>query len=344
MKYLYLILIGFTLINCQSPSSKTATVEKEPTVQKATFKTTGSIEQMADDMNDLIAKDAQIEVIAEGFTWSEGPLWIDNGQYLLFSDIPPNRVMKWSEKDGLSLYLNPSGYTGKESRTGEPGSNGLLLNPDGHLVLCQHGDRRIAKMTTDLANPTAQFETIIDKYDGKRFNSPNDAIYDSQGNLYFTDPPYGLEKNMKDPAKEIDFQGVYRYSKDGQLSLLSDKITRPNGLGLSPDEKTLYVACSDPAAKTLTAFTLDEAGGVINERLFYDATSDEEQGLPDGLKVDKKGNVWATGPGGVWIFNPKGEVLGRIRTGEKTSNCAFDTNQEMLYMTCDDYLMRLKLK
>lgn len=344
MKYIFILAFYCLIIlSCQSSTTTKTETTKAPSVEKAAFKTTGSIERLTKAINDLIPKDAKIEILADGFTWTEGPLWVEDGQYLLFSDIPPNRIMKWSEKEGLSLYLSPSGYTGETPREGEPGSNGLILDAKGNLVMCQHGDRRMAKMTTSLTNPQPQFETIIDKYEDKRFNSPNDAVYDSQGNLYFTDPPYGLEGNMDDSAKEIPFQGVYRYSKDGQLSLISDKITRPNGIGLSPDEKTLYVACSDPKAATWTAFTLNEDGTVASERLLHDATGSEEKGLPDGLKVDKKGNIWATGPGGVWVFNPKGEVLGKIKTGEATSNCALDANQKTLYMTCDDYLMRIKL-
>ena len=343
MKYLFILFSILVFAACQSSSTTKTENTKAPTIEKAAFKTTGSVERLSEAINELIAKDAKIEVLADGFTWTEGPLWVEDGQYVLFSDIPPNRIMKWSEKEGLSLYLTPSGYTGEEKRAGEPGSNGLILDAAGNLVLCQHGDRRMAKMTTSLDNPQPQFETIIDKYEGKRFNSPNDAVYDSQGNLYFTDPPYGLAGNVDDPAKEIDFQGVYRYSKEGQLSLISDKITRPNGIGLSPDEKTLYVACSDRKAATWTAFTLNEDGTVASERLFHDATGSQEKGLPDGLKVDKKGNIWATGPGGVWVFNPAGEVLGKIKTGEATSNCALDADQTTLYMTCDDYLMRIKL-
>jgi len=343
MKYLFILFSILVFAACQSSSTTKTETTKVPSIAKVAFKTTGSVERLSEAINELIAKDAKIEVLADGFTWTEGPLWVEEGQYVLFSDIPPNRIMKWSEKEGLSLYLTPSGYTGEVKRAGEPGSNGLILDAAGNLVLCQHGDRRMAKMTTSLDNPQPQFETIIDKYEGKRFNSPNDAVYDSQGNLYFTDPPYGLAGNVDDPAKEIPFQGVYRYSKEGQLSLISDKITRPNGIGLSPDEKTLYVACSDPKAATWTAFTLNEDGTVASERLFHDATGSQEKGLPDGLKIDKKGNIWATGPGGVWVFNPAGEVLGKIKTGEATSNCALDTDQTTLYMTCDDYLMRIKL-
>lgn len=344
MKYLS-ILLGLFLFACQSPSNTENTSNTDKKMdKKKSFKTTGSIERIDPAINELIPKNAKIEVLAEGFTWSEGPLWIEDGQYLLFSDIPPNRIMKWSEKDGLSLYLTPSGYTSEVERGGEVGSNALILDKNNSLVLCQHGDRRMARMTTPISNPQPNFETIVDKYEGKRFNSPNDAVYDSQGNLYFTDPPYGLEKQMNDPTKEIDFQGVYRYSNDGQLSLISDKITRPNGLGLSPDEKILYVGSSDPKKAIWMAFELNEDGTVANERLFYDATGSEGKGLPDGLKVDKKGNIWATAQGGVWIFNSAGKVLGKIKTGEATSNCAFNTDQSVLYMTCDDYLMRIKLK
>ncbi|MEM6320156.1 MAG: SMP-30/gluconolactonase/LRE family protein [Bacteroidota bacterium] len=346
MKNLLFSLFCLGLVACQNstPNNNTSAMATEkPT--KQTYQTTGSIERMDPAINELIAEDATIEVLADGFTWSEGPLWISEGQYLLFSDIPPNRIMKWSEEKGTELYLSPSGYTGAIERGGEGGSNGLILDKDGRLVLCQHGDRRMARMTAPLDAPQPTFETIVAQYEGKRFNSPNDAVYDSQGNLYFTDPPYGLEKQMQDPTKEIDFQGVYRYSQDGQLTLISDKITRPNGIGLSPDETTLYIASSDPKKAIWMAFTLNEDGSVAEEQLFYDATeaAKEAKGLPDGLKVDTKGNIWATGPGGVWVFAPNGKVLGKILTGEATSNCAFDDKYQTLYMTCDDYLMRVKL-
>ena len=346
MKYFFLPFCCLVLFACQQSTTTTSKkdIPATQTSKKMTFKTTGSIARMDDAINDLIPENAKIEVLADGFTWSEGPLWIEEGQYLLFSDIPPNRIMKWSEKEGISLYLTPSGYTGSVARKGEPGSNALILDKDGNLVLCQHGDRRMAKMNTSLDNPQPDFSTIVGEYEGKKLNSPNDAIYDSQGNLFFTDPPYGLEGNMDDPTKEIDFQGVFRYSTEGVLTLISKTLTRPNGLALSPDEKTLYVSCSDPDAATWTAFTLKEDGTVESEQLFYDATGTKGKGLPDGLKIDKKGNIWATGPGGVWVFNPTGKVLGKIQTGEATSNCAFNADQSALYMTCDDYLMRIKLK
>ena len=335
-----LIVLLFVLVFACGIKKETS---QAPSEQASVYNVTGSVERLDPAIDDLIPKDAKIEVLDSGHVWTEGPLWVDEGSYLLFSDIPPNSIFKWSEEEGASLYLKPSGYTGDAERAGEPGSNGLLRDDQGNLILCQHGDRKIARMTASLDEPAATFETIIDNYEGKRFNSPNDAVYDSQGNLFFTDPPYGLERRMEDPSKELDFQGVYRYSSDGELTLLTDKMTRPNGIGLSPDEKTLYVANSDPELPIWNAYTLSENGEVTEERLFHDATGYSGKGLPDGLKVDRKGNVWATGPGGVLVLNDRGTLLGRILTGQATSNCGFDTDQSTLYMTCDDYLARIKL-
>jgi len=309
---------------------------------QSTYKTTGSIERLDPRIDALISNDATIEVLAEGHTWSEGPLWIEDGKYLLYSDIPPNRIYKWSEEGGKELYLEPSGYTGETPRGGEPGSNGLLLDQQGRLVMCQHGDRRVARMTTPINQPTSKFETIIGQYEGKRFNSPNDATYDRAGNLYITDPPYGLEGNVNDPAKEIDFQGVYRYSTSGELTLIADDIPRPNGIGLSLDESKLYVANSEGTPQW-TVIDLSPEGEPSNQRVFHHDQDAQGDGAPDGLKIDNTGNIWATGPGGVWVFAPDGTVLGKIKTGEKTSNCAFNADKSILYMTCDDYLMRIKL-
>ncbi len=258
------------------------------------------IEQYDDALNDVISENAEVEILADGFEWSEGPLWID-GLGLIFSDIPPNKVFKWNEKDGLQLYLTPSGYTGETPRGGEIGSNGLLLDLDGNLLLCQHGDRRIARMKAPLTDPAPEFETVVGAYRGKKFNSPNDACMDSDGNLYFTDPPYGLEKGMADPAKEIDFQGVYRYSHDGELTLLTKALSRPNGIALSPDEKTIYISNSDPANPVIMAWPLNDDGTLGEGKIFFDAkeAAAKDKGMPDGLKVNPEGIVFATGPGGV---------------------------------------------
>jgi len=293
----------------------------------------------------IISPDAKIDIIAEGFDWTEGPLWID-GVGLLFTDIPPNTIYKWNEADGTKPYLSPSGYTGSNSRGGEMGSNGMLVDDKGNLILCQHGDRRIAMMDSPIETPKAVFKTIVDNYQGKKLNSPNDATFNKQGDLYFTDPAYGLEYMMDDPLKELDFQGVYRFAQSGKLSLLTNKMTRPNGIGFSPDQKTLYVANSDPDYAVWMAYQLNVNGEIEKEKVFYDATEfvNKEPGLPDGLKIDANGNVFASGPGGIWIFNDSGNVLGKIKTGQATSNCAFGENGKVLFITADMYVMKVDLR
>jgi gluconolactonase len=302
------------------------------------------IEVKDDQLKEIIAPGTSVEIIAEGFDWAEGPLWIE-GFGLLFSDIPPNKIYKWTKERGLELFLYPSGYTGSAPRGGEIGSNGLLLDPDGNLVLCQHGDRRMARLKSTISDPEPYFETIIDNFNGSKLNSPNDACFDKNGNLYFTDPPYGLERHMEDPLKELDFQGVYRYSASRELVLLTDELSRPNGIALSPDERTLYVANSDPEEAIWMAYKLNDAGRIEGANIFHDATDfvGKEEGLPDGLKVDRNGYIFASGPGGIWIFNPSGKVLGKIKTGQATSNCAFGEAGKALFITADMYVMKVEL-
>lgn len=299
----------------------------------------GAIDRLDPRFDQLIPPGAKLEKLAEGFDWSEGPLWIRQGGYLLFSDIPRNSVMKWQPGAGASLYLKPSGYTGPGGWGKEPGSNGLLLDSSGHLVLCQHGDRRIARLEDDRS-----FKTLADRYQGKRLNSPNDGVYHSSGNLYFTDPPYGLPKGWDDPHRELDFSGVYRLSTDGQLTLLTKEMTRPNGIDFSPDEKTLYVAQSDPAAALWKAFPVNDDGTLGASRVFRDVTPTvkTKPGLPDGLKVDQHGNLFATAPGGVHVFAPDGTHLGTIDTGERTANCAWGDDGSMLYIMADMYICRIQ--
>jgi len=305
--------------------------------------TIGSIDRKDPKMDELIPKDAQIEVLAAGYKWTEGCVWDKKGGYLLFSDIPNNRVVKWSAKGGASDFLKPSGYTGKDDFKGaEPGSNGLAFDKDGHLVLCQHGDRRIARLGKD-----GKFTTVVDKYMGKRFNSPNDLVFAKNGDLYFTDPPYGLPGQMKDPAKELDFQGVYRLSAKGELTLLTKEMTRPNGIGLSPDEKTLYVANSDPAMAIWRAFAIQDDGTLGPGKTVHDATKEVAatagmKGLPDGLKVDAKGNIFATAVNGVYVFAPDFKLLGRIVTNDKTANCGWGDDGTVLYLCTNDKLTRVK--
>ncbi len=309
---------------------------------KATYPTFGSIERKDPRFDRLVPRDATIEKLAEGFDWSEGPVWFQKGGYLLFSDVPLNTVFRWKDGEKVSVFLKPSGYTGTTPRGGEPGSNGLNLDSQGRLILCQHGDRRVARLAED----GKSFETIADRYQGKRFNSPNDSAYKSNGDLYFTDPPYGLLKLNADPAKEIDFNGVYRVSKDGSVTLLTKEMTFPNGIAFSPDEKTLYVANSDPAKAIWMAFPVKEDGTLDKGRLFFDATSMGKagrKGLPDGMKVDRAGNLFATGPGGVLVFDPDGTHLGTFDTGEATANCGWGEDGSTLFITADMYLGRVRL-
>lgn len=316
-------------------------IAAEKAAAKKTYPTFGKIERLDPRLDQVIPKDAQMEKLAEGFDWSEGPVWDRKGGFLLFSDIPPNKVMKWKEGEGATLYLHPAGYTGaKPTDSPEPGSNGLIMDSQGQLVLCQHGDRRIARLGKD-----SKFHTLADRYDGKRFNSPNDGTYKSNGDLYFTDPPYGLKDLDKNPTKELPYNGVYRLSKDGKVTLLTKELTYPNGIAFSPDEKTLYVAQSDPKKAIWMAFDVKPDGTLGSGRVFADATAAVEagkKGLPDGMKVDKKGNLFATGPGGVFIFAPDGTQLGLIATGEATGNCAWGDDGTALYINADMYLGRVK--
>jgi len=288
----------------------------------------------------LIELTAPIEKLASGFDWSEGPVWIKQGGFLLFSDVPSNTVYRWKEGEGVSVFLRPSGYTGATPRGGEPGSNGLTTDSEGRLVLCEHGDRRVGRVEKN-----GKHITLADRFNGKRFNSPNDLAYKSNGDLYFTDPPYGLEKNVNDPKKEIPFQGVYRLKPSGEITLLTDQMSRPNGIAFSPDEKTLYVANSDPKRAVWMAYDVKPDGTIANGRVFFDATSmvgAAKKGLPDGLKVDKAGNLFATGPGGVLVFTPDGKHLGTINTGEATANVGWGGDGSMLYITADMFLCRIK--
>ncbi len=306
----------------------------------------GSVEVLDDAMTNLVSADGQLEVLAEGFDWSEGPVWVRDGEFLLFSDVPTNQIFQWSESNDIRVYLEPSGYTGSEERGGSLGSNGLTLDSEGNLVITQHGDRRIARLEAPLSDPEPKYDTIVDRYNGARFNSPNDLVYHSDGALYFTDPPYGFELGMNDPSKELDVHGVFRATSDGTVTLLESELSRPNGLAFSPDETTLYVANSDPEHAIWMAYDVMEDGGIDNGRVFFDATSLVKEGLPglpDGLKVDVNGNLFATGPGGVLVFSPEGIHLGTINTTQATANCAFGDDGTILYITANGYLLRIPL-
>lgn len=314
--------------------------------QTSSYKTIGSIERLDPALDALIDTGARAEIIAEGYEWSEGPLWIEKSNMLLFSDVPKNTIYKWTADKGAEVYLTPSGYTDTVKRGGETGSNGLLLDPDGNLVLCQHGNRQMARMNSSVDNPKPDFVTLAGKYNGLRFSSPNDAVYSSAGELYFTDPPYGLEtQNDSDPKKEIKWNGVYKVKKNGEVILLTDSITRPNGIAFLPGGKKLIVANSDPEKPNWYIFDV-EGDALKNGRIFYTTKGMDNpgKGLPDGFKVDKNGNIFASGAGGVWIFNSEGKPLGRIRLTESASNTALSGDEKTLYITNDMYVLRLKMR
>jgi gluconolactonase len=309
--------------------------------ESANRSTIGEIIILDERMNELISPDSKIELLATGFEWSEGPLWIhdERGGYLIFSDIPRNSVMKWKEGEGVSLFMKPSGFTGVASYGDEAGSNGLTMDLEGRIIFCEHGDRRISRLEKEGGK-----KTLVDSYMGKRLNSPNDAVVKSNGDIYFTDPPYGLPKGYDDPRRELDYCGVYRLSTTGELTLLTKEMTRPNGIAFSPDEKVLYVAQSDPEKPIIKAFPVKADGTLSNSKVLYDFTSmiGKYPGSPDGLKVDKKGNLFATGPGGVYVITSNGELLGRLHTGKATANCGWGDDGSVLYITADDCLCRIK--
>lgn len=310
------------------------------------FPSLGEIVRVDPALDKLLPPAATLEVLSSGFAWSEGPVWVAEkghpyGGYVLFSDIPNNRVVRWDEAVGAKTWLQPSGYTGVADYGGEPGCNGLLLDKKGQLISCEHGDRRLSLLTANGGK-----RTLVDQYEGKRLNSPNDACLGADGKtIFFTDPPYGLPKRWEDPLRELDFCGVYRLSPEGKVTLLTKEMTRPNGIAFSPDFKILYVAQSDPEAALWKAFPVKEDGSLGESRVVHDATQavkDGLPGLPDGLKVDKDGNLWATGPGGVYVMTPEGKLLGRISTGERTANCAWGGDGSVLYVTADMYLCRIQ--
>lgn len=299
------------------------------------------IERLDPRLDGLIPPQAALEEIVAGFHWVEGPLWLAQSSRLLFSDIPANAVYSWQAGKGTALFLQPSGYSGRLPFTGrEPGSNGLALDPQGRLVLCQHGDRRISRLEAD-GSQTA----LVDRYQGKRLNSPNDAVFKSNGDLYFTDPPFGLPDAFLDSGREMDFCGVFRLSAQGDLTLLVHDIEAPNGIAFSPDERTLYLTDVGSHRPGWLAYDVLEDGTLANGRLFADAAPfmKTAPGGPDGMKVDRQGNLFASGPGGLFIFAPDGTHLGTIHTGKATSNCAWGEDGSTLFITASDSVYRIRL-
>jgi gluconolactonase len=294
-------------------------------------------------MEILISKNAKIEILAEGFGWAEGPVWIPELNGILFSDVPNNKAYLWTEKKGLSLFLYPSGMTNHAPNNKSAGSNGLGLDSDGNLILCQHGDRSISRLNNWFFEEP-KYDVLVDHFNGKWLNSPNDLVFDKQGSIYFTDPPYGLRNGDEDDLKELNFNGVFKWRAREEVKLVEKNMSRPNGIALSLDEKTAYVANSDPANDVIMAFDVLE-DGFLNGRIFFDGNilSQTREGLFDGLKMHSSGILFATGPGGVLLLDSMGVHLGTIMPGKKTANCSFDKDEQYLYLTSTDVLARVKL-
>jgi gluconolactonase len=292
----------------------------------------------------LIDPAAEIEALAGGFVWSEGPVWVREGAYLLLSDVPANRMYRWSPTDGLCVFLDPSGHPDADAPGfREPGSNGLIPGPPGTILVADHGNRAIARL--ELA--TKRKTLLATHYEGRRFNSPNDLVRAADGSILFTDPPYGLEGLDRSPLKEQPVNGVYRLRPGGEAELMIATMTFPNGLVLSPDERTLYVANSDPRRAVILAFALDERGEIVGERVFADMTALAASGLPglpDGMAIDAGGTLFATGPGGVHILAPTGARLGRIDTGTAIANCAFGEDGRTLFLASHGILARVRTR
>lgn len=322
------VLVGTAA--CSKPPEPAAPAPAEPPK--------GSIVRVDPGLDALMSPTATIEKVASGFKFLEGPLWRQKQGVLWFSDLVGNVAHQWAPDGKVTDVLNPGGYDGKDLPAGGYiGPNGMAEGPDGIVVLCQHGNRRIVSISPDM-----KVTTLVDRYQGKRLNSPNDLVYAPDGSLYFTDPPFGLPKMNDDPAKEVKFNGVYRFSK-GKLQAVIQDVTFPNGIAFSPDYKTLYISNSDAAHRLWMRYDVAANGTVSNGRVFADATSSPDQGVPDGMRVDSAGNVYAAGPGGVWVFSPEGKHLGTIKTPEGASNCAWGDDGKTLYITATTSVYKVRL-
>ncbi|HEU4486968.1 MAG TPA: SMP-30/gluconolactonase/LRE family protein [Povalibacter sp.] len=304
----------------------------------------GNIRKFDPALDAIVPADWKIEKLADGFTWSEGPVWIGNGGYLLFDDVPANTMYRWSQKDGLSVFRKPSGFEGSDTSIfREPGANGLFADGATTILLADSGNRMVARMNV----VTREKTPLATQFEGKRFNSPNDVIRSRSGTLFFTDPPYGLKGIDASKHKELPFNGVYRVDTDGSVHVLDRELRFPNGIALSPDERTLYVSNSDPQRPIWMAYSLNEKGEVQDKRVFADASdlvAQKLQGLPDGMRVTGDGTLFASSPGGILIMDPTGKRLGQIQTGDVIANCVFGDDGHMLYLTSHNFIARIKLK
>jgi gluconolactonase len=296
----------------------------------------GTIVRLDPAFDSLVAKDAIIEKVAGGFSFTEGPVWRPEG-LLWFSDVTGNVVRSLTPAGQATVIIQKAGGESNAPAGSFIGPNGMVSDKDGYVLLCQHTNRRIVRVAKDMT-----ITPYLEKYEGKRFNSPNDLVYRSDGTLFFTDPPYGLLKQNDDPAKELKFNGVFRYAA-GKLTPIVKDLNLPNGIAISPDEKTLYVDNSDPKKRIWMRYDLAADGSVSNGKVFADVTAEKEDGVPDGFKVDSQGNVWSSGPAGIWVFSPDGKHLGTIKTPEVPANCNWGDDGKTLYITAVTSVYRIKL-
>ena len=298
----------------------------------------GTVVRLDPAFDRIVPENAAVEKLAGGFQFTEGPVWRPEQNALWFSDVVGNVVRQWSPEAGAKAIIEKAGGDpGNVPPGGFSGPNGEIADKDGTVLICQHTARRIVRVGKDL-----KMTFLVERYEGKRFNSPNDLVYRSDGALYFTDPPYGLAKQDEDPAKELPFNGVF-HLKDGKLEAVIKDLTRPNGIAFSPDQKTLYVSNSDEKRKVWMRYDVADDGSAGNGRVFFDVTAEKEDGLPDGMKVDALGNVYGSGPGGIWVFSPEGKHLGTIKPPETPANCNWGDDGKSLYITARTGLYRIKL-
>lgn len=344
MKNILILLLPVLLISgCQESFTKQHQTSGKPKADSLI-----RVSWYVGDPGEIVGPNATAQVIGKGYSWAEGPVWVAAQHKLIFSDVPENKIFQWKEGDSATVYLSPSGYTGKAPRGGEIGSNGLTLDNKGRLLLCQSGNRQIARMEASLASPAPKYTSLATEYKGKKFNSPNDLVVDSKGSIYFTDPIYGLPKGEHDPERELKFEGVYKIDVKGKLSLLIDSISRPNGLALSPAEDILYIASSDEHRPAWYAYHLNKNGDIVSGGILLDATllkkmATVKQG-PDGFKLDRNGNIFSAGPDGINIISPKGARIGLIKIfGRSASNCVFNETRDILFVTADDIVLKINL-
>jgi gluconolactonase len=311
---------------------------------RAQVKGEAGVTRLDAELDRVIAPDARVEVLGRGYKWAEGPVWVERGQYLLFGDPGNNVVYRWTAKGGIAPFLRPSGLqTPIPATLREPGANGLALDAQGRLIMADSGTRAIVRL--DLA--TRKRTVLADRFEGKRFNSPNDVVVARDGSIYFSDPPYGLTDAEASPLREVAVNGLYRLFPDGRVVLIDGSHKRPNGVALSPDGRTLYLALSDEDRPEVLAYSLGADGMPTGSRVFRDMRPQRAAGLPglpDGMDIDRAGRVFASGPGGIHICAPDGRLLGIVATGKAVANCAIGEGGRTLFLTSHDTMCRVPLR